>query len=802
MILHRPYGIDDPYKRLPTERFPRDPEADDEVQIGFQTSPGASQAWVVLSTRGERQRVPAISLGEGLWVAILGRVKPGRYTYRIYAEMGEEEEASEDFGFEVGRWVAVEGIKEVHAEPHGVTLTLAASGVPARLFLTFPLAGVCRYELAIGANSPPAKGLACQTARDGDQLRITSEEIALTIDLNTLELTASRPGSKEAAFQGRLAGRWLMDSRGQVSRLETSFEVQPGEWLYGLGERFAHPNRRGHRWDVRVYEEYKEQGGRTYLPIPLVVSNRGYGLWLQVDEPSAFDLRGSSCKITLERLPTPQANLPLYLIVADKPYGVTASFTKLTGEPSVPPKWAFGPWMSANTWNSQARAEEAVERTLQEDVPATVLVLEAWSDEATFYVFNDAEYEPKPGAETHTLADFRFGGRWPDPKALIDRCHDHGIRVLLWQIPVHKKLDAPHPQHELDEAYMLEQGFCIQNADGSPYRNQGWWFEGALILDFTNPQASAWWFEKRRYLFDELHVGGMKTDGGEHLWGRELQAFDGRCGLELYNSYPNLYVGAYHAFVQECTSGDGVTFSRAGYTGAQRYPCHWAGDENSTWSAFKASIQAGLSAGVSGISMWGWDIGGFSGEIPTVELYLRSAAMALFCPVMQYHSELHDASENRDRSPWNIAERHSDSRALLIYRRFAQLRLRLLDYLYEEAQALASRGLPLMRYSALEYPEAHDFLAADPETYLFARDLLVAPVTEKGASTREVRLPPGAWVELWSGARFDCSHGGSAANRDGLRIVSVPAPLERIPAFVRDDSPNLERLLAIFGDVS
>ncbi|MBA2666352.1 MAG: glycosyl hydrolase, partial [Trueperaceae bacterium] len=173
----------------------------------------------------------------------------------------------------------------------------------------------------------------------------------------------------------------------------------------------------------------------------------------------------------------------------------------------------------------------------------------------------------------------------------------------------------------------------------------------------------------------------------------------------------------------------------------------------------------------------------FSGEIPSPELYARSSAMAAFCPIMQYHSEGHGASDRRDRTPWNVAERHRDASVLSTYRAFAHLRMRLRDHVVEDARALAAEGTPLMRYPALEYPEQHDFLAADPFAYLFGRDLLVAPVTEKGARTRDVRLPPGDWVDLWTGSTFS-----------GERVLTCPAPLERIPVFVRAESPRLERL--------
>lgn len=784
MIEHHPYGIDDPYKRWPTERFPRDPEPGDPVQIAFRVQ-GARAAWVEWDEDGVR--CSAVDLGDGLWSAQCPAVEAGCYSYVIKAQTPSGLLSSERFNLEVGEWYQVGQVEEIQLEPGQVTVVLSAPNrpEPAALRLSFPIAGVCKAEFVTRVVRGDAAGLPLTTSQPGDILEVSADGIKVQLNLKTLDLGAFLPGQLEPLFTGSARFRWLEGQGGFCSKLEGSFFPQ-GEALYGLGERFNSPDQRGRKLDVRVYEEYKEQGNRSYLPVPLVVSSKGYGVWLEADEPSYFDLSSWPARITLDKLPTRVARFPLHLMVAARPYQITAAFTRLTGAIAVPPKWALGPWMSSNTWNTQARAEAAVERTLAEDVPATVLVLEAWSDESTFYIFNDAQYTPKPGSEAFRLADFSFGGRWPDPKAMVEACHQQGLRVILWQIPVQKKNEVPHPQHDADEAHMLERGFGIQNADGSPYRCQGWWFTGGLVMDFSNPQARDWWFDKRRYLLEELGIDGMKTDGGEHLWGRDLRSYGGKRGLELYNTYPNEYVGAYHRFIQEHTGGDGLTFSRSGYTGAQRFPAHWAGDENSTWSAFRASIWAGLSAGISGVSLWGWDIGGFSGEIPSVELYLRSVAMACFCPIMQYHSEYHTVTENRDRSPWNIAERHADPKALEVYRCYAKLRMRLLDYLYEEAQATSAAGIPLMRYPALEYPQTHDFLAQDPFAYLFGRDLLVCPVVEKGALAREVRLPPGEWVELWSGATLG-----------GERVLNVPALLERIPVFVRADSPRLEFLLEV-----
>jgi alpha-glucosidase (family GH31 glycosyl hydrolase) len=240
----------------------------------------------------------------------------------------------------------------------------------------------------------------------------------------------------------------------------------------------------------------------------------------------------------------------------------------------------------------------------------------------------------------------------------------------------------------------------------------------------------------------------------------------------MRNAYPNDYVESYYQFAQQ---NKGITFSRAGYMGAQRFPAHWAGDERSTFGAFRRSLLAGLSAGLSGVIFWGWDLGGFSGDVPTAELFIRSTQMAAFCPIMQYHAES-KAELNQDRTPWNIAERSGDDRAISVYRYFANLRMSLLPYIEQEAKYSVESGLPLMRPLVLDYQE-------DTETheiwdeYLFGRSLLIAPIVEEGARSRSVYLPKGRWFELFEERWFQ---GGSWAD--------VEVPLERIPVFVKENT--------------
>ena len=368
----------------------------------------------------------------------------------------------------------------------------------------------------------------------------------------------------------------------------------------------------------------------------------------------------------------------------------------------------------------------------------SVVVLEAWSDEATFYRF-DKE-------------------RFPDPAAMIANLHKQGIQVVLWQIPVLKKLEPGRvcPEHEADCLEAVEKGFVVKNTDGSPYLiPEGRWFSGSMIPDFTNPAACEWWFEKRRYLL-EMGVDGFKTDGGEFVYDDSAVFYNGQTGAQMRNGYAAAYTKVYADFAGK----ERVLFSRAGYTCCQTTPIHWAGDQQSTWKALRHVLPPGLNAGLSGIPFWSFDIAGFAGAIPSAELYLRSFAMGTFCPVMQWHSEpaggqfseLLAVSEEgiNDRSPWNIAKVRKAPQVRELCRKLCKEREKLLPYLLEEAKVSARTGRPLMAALLAYWPEDKKACAIDDQ-YMLGSRLLVAPVLKQGERGRNVYLPEGSWQDYWTG---------------------------------------------------
>ncbi len=791
-IIHHPYGTDAPYFSGPDERTPRDPVGGDMVGIGFLTQPGGAADSVRLCwTRNGHPQAPihgrpvALGTDADRWLCELGVVDGGdTVEYWMVATSDGQIYESPRYSFVTRRWCRPARFLVVKATHDGVRLT------------------------TLDDHDEPGPDVTVHLIQDGDAIQVqvsagTEQQVGevATSEMSVLHGAGISLSVDAASAQLRietathtlpLTMRWLREGDGCLAAVEFVGPLAHNESLVGFGERFDAFDQRGRAPDIVVWEQYKNQGNRTYLPVPFFCSSRGYGCLIEGTAQVWYDLGRTIPDRWRCLIEAGCDNRVVLDLFAGTPLEILRTFTALTGRPELPPTWAFGPWMSSNEWNTQARVECEVARTLKYGIPATALVIEAWSDETTFYIWNGAQYTPHPGDWHPRLADFNFpaDGPWPDPKGMIDRLHEAGIRLLLWQIPALKAIDEPHAQHDADIKHALENGFVIRNDDGTPYRNPAFWFNRALIPDFTNAAATNWWLAKRAYLLDELGVDGFKTDGGEHLQGRDIQAADGRCGHELVNAYPNLYVSAYYRFAR-ARRGEALTFSRAGHTGAGAFPAHWAGDENSTWEAFRRSITAGLSAAMSGIIFWGWDLAGFSDDLPSAELYLRAAAMAAFCPIMQYHSEYTPSgAPSKDRTPWRVQEYTGDERVISLYRFFARVRMNLLPYIRREAAYAAAHGEPLLRPLLLDDPDDPRVWRVDDQ-YRFGRDLLVAPVLDEGVEHRQLYLPAGRWYDLWEGA---CYTGGG--------WIDVAAPLSRIPVFVRGGAALPVRLgaTAALGD--
>ncbi|MFD2671071.1 TIM-barrel domain-containing protein [Marinicrinis sediminis] len=808
-ILHEPTGKDDPYLTFPYERYPRQPLASDLVRIRMQTEPVSASQQVLVEYKVNEQEGPAISMtleatpdGEQYWEAFLGRFAWGdQVQYRFRVEDDGEQVTSKWYACEISKWLPLEDVTAIYRDgdaakihfaplpaPFGNTASSQSDNAGSPVLTCHTGTGTdASVRMQIAFDEPAPGQQTAHMPEEATGLSWMIGEYAVRIERAASGWTyqIERQGQPVVSSYTEMNGSFLevlTDGRGHMSKLRVRLHLQSDERVFGMGERFSRIEYRGLELDNYVYNEYRSQGLKTYIPNPFYLSSAGYGLYVDTMHYTKFRF-GSRIGDLLEvevnlaqGNQRPIADMNLFL---GQPLQIMEQYANVSGKPVLPPKWAFGPWMSSNNWDSQQEVEKQVALTNQYQIPSTVLVLEQWSDEATFYIFNDAQYEVKDGNEALTYEDFTFPewGRWPNPKQMVDDLHANGLKVLLWQIPIQKYMyGIAHGQRDADEQAMLDNGYYVRMADGQPYRIPYNWFKDCLVIDFSHPQAKEWWFRKRRYLTEEIGFDGFKTDGGECIFGDDLMFADGSTGAELRNRYPLDYIGSYYEFVQEQTGGDGITFSRAGYSGAQKFPMHWAGDERSTYEAFRASIRAGLSCSMSGIPYWGWDLGGFHGDIPTAELFVRSTQMAAFCPVMQYHAET-KGEFNQDRTPWNIAERTGKPEVIGLYKQYADMRMNILPYIYDQAIKSSRTGLPMMRAMFVSFPDDPRGMMLEDQ-YMFGDHLLVAPVVEEGQFTRSVYFPAGSWISLL----------GEHEVRDGKAWQTVTADLDEIPVYMRENS--------------
>lgn len=537
---------------------------------------------------------------------------------------------------------------------------------------------------------------------------------------------------------------------------------RPYRAAYGFGEKFDSLNQKGKFVRACVREKCFEQGEYTYLSMPFFMTPDGFGVYVDTFVEVDFDFtKEGEIRITF-----PQGSrgecADVYLLEGTLKE-ILSRFRKLTGAPRVFPKWVLGAWMSSNRWCCEQDVREQVHFAEKYGFPHNVLVIEPWSDHTTHYLWEGSSCPPKAGDEAATYAemDFSKSKSWPDPAAMIRKLHERGLRLLLWVVPMYEceqnyagKENAD--QRRRDNEYVAAHRECVMNADGTPYEIPHTWCIGSMIPDFTNKQATEHWFNHFEYL-KSIGLDGFKTDGGEFVHDHTVRFSDGTTGLEGQNAYCEQYTKAFAGFMGE----KGIVFSRAGGQGSPAFSVMWAGDQESTWPEFRAVLKAGISAGLSGVNCWGFDIAGFSGYLPTAELYLRAVQTAAFVPVMQWHSDpvcndkcdFTRAWTINDRSPWNISAFHKDKKLLQIVRDQFFLHYNLMPYLYALMLESNRTGLPSMRHMALEFQDEEALFGVEDE-FMLGNALLVAPVLDDYIRSREVLLPKGDWYDLFTGKHY------------------------------------------------
>jgi alpha-glucosidase (family GH31 glycosyl hydrolase) len=501
--------------------------------------------------------------------------------------------------------------------------------------------------------------------------------------------------------------------------------------LLGLGEGGPQFDRRGSTDRMRSGQggyQLATHGGR--VPIPWLIGTGGWAMFFH--QPfGTFDFTQSQGKF---QPASPQTALPLdiFLVASRDPGTILAEYARLTGHAEMPPLWSFGYQQSHRTLASRDEVLGEAKTFREKRLPCDVMIYLGTG-------FCPSGWNTQNGS-------FAWNSRvFPDPKEVLNELHKDNFRAVLHNVILTDKLRGTvHDPFDLSR-FDEEQASCHWNAHRKDFSMgvDGWWPDEGDSLDIAS-----------RLVRNRLYWEGPQMDR------------------------PNERPYALH---------------RNGYAGMQRFCSFlWSGDVYSTWETLKVHIPIAINTALSGIPYWGTDIGGF---VPTkeftAELYLRWFQFGAFCPLFRCHGRnwklrLPWGWNTGDPGPLEInnyngaaipdASQLHNAQVEPICRKYLELRYRMLPYLYSAVHECVATGMPIMRALWLHYPEDPKAVACSDE-YLWGKNVLVAPVVEKGATTRQIYLPRGDWYDFWSGERIA-----------GGREISRAVDLETMPLFVRAGS--------------
>ncbi|MFC4532001.1 TIM-barrel domain-containing protein [Sphaerisporangium dianthi] len=545
-------------------------------------------------------------------------------------------------------------------------------------------------------------------------------------------LTEQDPGHVD--ISGRLRtlpfGRSLVD--GVTVAYQESLVAQPDEHFGGFGEKFTPLDKRGQRPLMWNFDAFGAESDRSYKNVPFFVSSRGYGLLVDSGMPVEFDVCRSTHSCV--EIVVPDDLIDYYFIAGPSIPEILARYDTLTCPPALPPKWAFGSWISSGFFkDSQERVLERARKIRERGIPCDVLHLDCYWQAAGHW------------------SDMRWDAEsFPDPAAMLATLREQGFATCLWMNPYISHLSPAFPD-------AAAKGYFLKDQDGETYVADSWHgsYPACGVLDLTNPEAAAWFADLLRGLLRQ-GVALFKTDFAEGV-PRDAVAHNGMTGTELHNVYSLLFNDLVSDVTRE-VNGHGMVWARSSFLGGQRHAAQWGGDTYTSYPAMGSTIRGGLSHGLSGVPFWSHDAGGFTGT-PTDDLYVRWAQFGALSPLVRFHG-------TTSREPWEFpAVEHLAVEAI-------RLRYRLMPYIYSAAVEAARTGAPMMRALCVDHPGDPVAWQADLE-YLLGRDLLVAPMTSPEGS-RQVYLPDGEWVDYWT---HETLRGG--------RYITVAKPLDQIPLFVR-----------------
>ncbi|MCL2544656.1 MAG: alpha-xylosidase [Clostridia bacterium] len=559
-----------------------------------------------------------------------------------------------------------------------------------------------------------------EIADEADAVSLTSGALRARVDKGPGDWSVSFWAGDRLVTRSGFRGMAHMLNRDTGRRyMVDSLDMDVGECVYGLGERFTPYVKNGQTVDM-----WNEDGGTSseiaYKNVPFFMSNRGYGVF--VNHPTDVSFEVMSEKVARTQFSVEGEALEYLVIYGPTPLQVLDRYTALTGRPALPPAWSFGLWLTTSFTTSYD--EETVTSFIQgmadRDIPLHVFHFDCFWMQS--YQWCDFTWDP------HTF---------PDPEQMLARYKAMGLKICMWINPY----IAQHTE-AFEEG--MAHGYLIAKTDGSVWQTD-MWQAGMGLVDFTNPAAWAWYQQKLKALLEQ-GVDCFKTDFGERVPVRDIAYHDGSDPVAMHNYYTFLYNQCvFELLERELGAGEAVLFARSATAGGQQFPVHWGGDCSATYPSMAETLRGGLSLAQSGFGFWSHDISGFEQTAPP-DVYKRWCAFGL----LSSHSRLHGSTSYR--VPWLFGEEACD-----VLRHFLRLKCALMPYLYQMAREAHLRGAPMLRPMAMQFPDDPGCDALDQQ-YMLGDSLLVAPVMRADGGVTYY-LPEGEWTHFADGRRVEGKNG-------------------------------------------